>query len=308
MPSLQKRGPISHTASSGDLRAAHSGLSTPTSPWKSIFRIGNSSSKKLVVTGNGDPLMLDTAFIPSTPATPHPLLTPGSFVSMDQRYSYNSSTTQSSDSNNDKLLATPPDATGHLANASTDASLDKGDRSRSKSERQQTLGNGHRNPPASLANSISQSSSSSGPRSPRPPPLSPRSVSASATRFIRRVASAPNAKNLFHLGARPSMATTTKNGLLAPAEIIPPVPGGGVPTSVPVSENGTSSIETVSSTSSRGRPPRFLSTPGLPRVAEGSTSAHGPGKVAFRRTYSSNSIKVKSVSIVCRHRVSRDSR
>ncbi|KAI0049567.1 Pkinase-domain-containing protein [Auriscalpium vulgare] len=129
-------------------------------------------------------------------------------------------------------------------------------------------------------------------------PLSPRAMSASASRFIRRVASAPNAKGLFNHGAKPSTLATTKNGLLAPAEIVvAPVPGGGIPTSLLPSDKATHSTETISSTSSRGRPPRFLSTPGLPRVAEGSSSAQGPGKVAFRRTYSSNSIKVKSVEV-----------
>ncbi|KAI0269231.1 Pkinase-domain-containing protein [Gloeopeniophorella convolvens] len=122
-------------------------------------------------------------------------------------------------------------------------------------------------------------------------------MGATASRFIRRVASAPNAKGLFNLGSRQS-TVTTKNGLLAPASIVPEaVPGGGVPTSFSASGDGTSSIETVSSTSSAGRGPRTVSTPTLPRVAEGSPSARGPGKVAFRRTYSSNSIKVKSVEV-----------
>ncbi|KAI0301787.1 kinase-like domain-containing protein [Multifurca ochricompacta] len=128
-------------------------------------------------------------------------------------------------------------------------------------------------------------------------PRASRSMSATASRLIRRVASAPNAKGLFSLGSRQS-AIATKNGLLAPSAIVPEVvPGGGVLTSTPTSGDGTSSIETISSASSSNRAPRTLSTPALPKVAENDSSVRGPGKAAFRRTYSSNSIKVKSVEV-----------
>ena len=77
--------------------------------------------------------------------------------------------------------------------------------------------------------------------------------------------------------------------------------------SVPQSEQEGSSLETVSSTSSRGRPVRparanssntVIKT--KDRVLSASASANGPGKVAFRRTYSSHSIKVRQVSRVDR--------
>ncbi|KAI0317001.1 kinase-like domain-containing protein [Amylostereum chailletii] len=291
MPSSTPRHPprITTHASSDHLRAsAHN--SSPPSPWKSLFRIGNSSSKKLAHQ-DSDAVVLDTdSYLTSTPASettppsPGPLLTPNSIVSMDNRYSYNSSASQSSDENR-----TPPD--------------DQPPRPRTKSEIQRTLGHSHPHPHRQPTRSHTQDPSMSAEQAPdnffQPPreraprqPLSPRTVSATATRFLRRVASAPNAKGLFHIGTRtpPSPAATTKNGFLAPhspSDIL-----GGAP-----SEIGTSSIETVSSTSSRGRAPRLMGPSGLPRVAEASLSPAGPGKAAFRRTYSSNSIKVKSVEV-----------
>ncbi|TFY79401.1 hypothetical protein EWM64_g4612 [Hericium alpestre] len=278
-------------------RGGRSGTSAPSSPnvhnWKTVFRIGNSSSKRLV-SGSGTGLKLDTGVLPATmPTTSNPSLTPGPFVSMDQRSSYNSSNTQSSGSND--LSQVTPITPAPSSQTSTDASLaSKPPRSRTKSEKQRNLGRSHREPPASAVHSSFQDASSASSGSRPGGPLSPRNVSASASRFLRRVASAPNAKGLFNLGSKPSAGATTKNGLLAPAEIHPMLGVGGVPTSLSASEGGTNSIETVSSTSSRGRPPRFMSTPGLPKVDE---SAHGPGKVAFRRTYSSNSIKVRSVEV-----------
>ncbi|KAF7352929.1 AGC/RSK protein kinase [Mycena venus] len=123
-------------------------------------------------------------------------------------------------------------------------------------------------------------------------PLSPKAMGASATRFIRRVASAPNAKGLFS-GSKSS--STTKNGMLAPADPVPPLPNV-MSSSM---EQGTDSLETISSGSSgRGRPMHQngrgnnLTTP---RVSNG--MLEGPGKVAFRRTYSSNSIKVRQVEV-----------
>ncbi|KAG6833742.1 serine/threonine protein kinase, AGC [Tephrocybe sp. NHM501043] len=120
--------------------------------------------------------------------------------------------------------------------------------------------------------------------------LSPKSMSASASRFIRRVASAPNAKGLFSLGSRST--STTKNGLLAPADVVPPLPSM-VSNSL---EHGTDSLETVSSGSSRGRPSKPPPTSyAKPWVSNG--LADGPDKIAFRRTYSSNSIKVRQVEV-----------
>ncbi|KAH9943076.1 Pkinase-domain-containing protein [Epithele typhae] len=111
-------------------------------------------------------------------------------------------------------------------------------------------------------------------------PLSPKAIGANASRFIRRVASAPNAKGLFALG-RSNGTTTTKNGLLSPGDSVPPMPES-------VSEQGTNSLETLSSATQVSRT--------KDRVTNAQT-LEGPGKIAFRRTYSSHSIKVKSVEV-----------
>lgn len=118
-------------------------------------------------------------------------------------------------------------------------------------------------------------------------------MSASASRFIRRVASAPNAKGLFFAGSRSS--ATTKNGFLAPGDIIPPVPP-----LAPSSEKGTDSLETLSSSSSKGIN-GLLSPPATAPVLSVKDRPNGanetPGKVAFKRTYSSNSIKIREVEV-----------
>ncbi|KAG8931455.1 hypothetical protein FRC01_001279 [Tulasnella sp. 417] len=160
------------------------------------------------------------------------------------------------------------------------------------------------------------------------PPAKASSASSAASRFIRRVASAPNAKRLFGPN---SNSSTTKNGLLAPAEItpLPPLPNSpttGAHNSPPgtASELGTASIDTLSSKSSKGgkalrppgtRPARANSVAALTSNTDGKSpkdpSAYGPGgnltlspnaagqtpRQVFRRTYSSNSIKVKSVQV-----------
>ncbi|KAG8985034.1 hypothetical protein FRB90_004985, partial [Tulasnella sp. 427] len=154
------------------------------------------------------------------------------------------------------------------------------------------------------------------------------SAASAASRFIRRVASAPNAKRLFGPN---SNSSTTKNGLLAPAEITPLPPLPTSPTVVThnsppgtASELGTASIDTLSSKSSKGG--KALRTPGtrpsransVAALTSSSTdgkspkdpSAYGPGgslavspgggqtpRQTFRRTYSSNSIKVRSVQV-----------
>ncbi|RDX53148.1 Pkinase-domain-containing protein [Lentinus brumalis] len=114
-------------------------------------------------------------------------------------------------------------------------------------------------------------------------PLSPKAFGANASRFIRRVASAPNAKGLFALGGRSNNNATTKNGLLSPGDTVPPMPESN-------SEQGTNSLETLSSASSN------LGFRTKDRVTNAQT-LEGPGKIAFRRTYSSHSIKVKSVEV-----------
>ena len=136
----------------------------------------------------------------------------------------------------------------------------------------------------------------------------------SASRFIRRVASAPNTKGLFALGSRStSVITVTKNGLLSPG--IPPIPG-----QQHISENGHASLETSSSDSSNHHTPVQNGTAGgtRPKPTRANSTGAGivltsakskermtgtnlgyetPGRVAFRRTYSSHSIKVRSVEV-----------
>ncbi|KZT72605.1 Pkinase-domain-containing protein [Daedalea quercina L-15889] len=137
------------------------------------------------------------------------------------------------------------------------------------------------------------------PSSSKSGPLSPKAIGANASRFIRRVASAPNAKGLF---LRPGPGANTRNGLLAPGEPPHTVQENGL------SDQGTNSLETVSSASSRGlpvrpQPHRAYSTTSVNvsktkgRVTNTQNAADGPGRMAFRRTYSSHSIKVKSVEV-----------
>ncbi|KAF9469058.1 kinase-like domain-containing protein [Collybia nuda] len=291
----------------------HPSPRSSSNPWKSVFRFPNSSSKKLPV--NVPTLALDTAVSPNgsithLSTTPTPSLTPSSFLS-DQRSSYNSSNTQSSDSNAGVGPRTPFGGGAHSRSyppyqqqypQSTDA-LSAGPsaklRQHTKSEKQRM--NLSRNPNLPRAQPLTANPSQASFATPTTPsktrgngPLSPRAMGASASRFIRRVASAPNAKGLFSLGSRST--STTKNGLLAPADIVPPLP----PLVSSSLENGTDSLETMSSSSSRGRPsrptpPSSASPSAKARVSSG--LAEGPGKVAFRRTYSSNSIKVRQVEV-----------
>ena len=292
-PTLQTRGVFSHSRSTDNLRGIRSGSSTPTSPWKSMFRIGSQSSRKLPSNGISSSFTLNTNLSSTTPSTPNQPLTPASLISPSQRDSSNSSD-NSTDSNNEKVPATPPDHTppSVLVSPSPDASFDAKHRSRSKSDKRRLTSREGHSPPATATATVPSSyfpPPSSGQR-PRPS----RSMSATASRLIRRVASAPNAKGLFNLGSRQS-SVATKNGLLAPAGTASAVPRGGILTSHSASGDGTSSIETVSSASSSSRAPRAVSTPALPKVSENDSPVRGANKVAFRRTYSSNSIKVKTV-------------
>ncbi|KAI9510421.1 Pkinase-domain-containing protein [Russula earlei] len=295
-PSLQTRGVFSHSRSTDNLRVTRSGSSTPTTPWKSIFRIGTQSSRKPSSSGISPSLTLNTNLSSPSPQTPNLLLTPSLLVSPSQRGSSNSSN-NSTDSNNEKVPATPPDhaAPSVLVSPSPDASFHEKHRSRSKSEKRQFLSRQRRGPPPSATTAptfFPDLPPSSGQR-----PRSSRSVGATATRLIRRVASAPNAKGLFNLGSRQSIAAT-KNGLLSPALITPTtVSTSAGPASQHTSGDGASSIETVSSTSSSNRAPRALNTPGLPKVSEHDISNCVSKRAAFRRTYSSNSIKVSSVEV-----------
>ena len=130
------------------------------------------------------------------------------------------------------------------------------------------------------------------------------STKASAARFLRRVASAPNAKGILSspsAGHPPSV----KNGLLTPVEPVPPLPGS------PNGEQGTNSLETASSKSSAPalamapqksgsgtRQHRALTASSVQKHRDAVAGlGEPPGRAAFRRTYSSNSIKVRSVEV-----------
>ena len=123
----------------------------------------------------------------------------------------------------------------------------------------------------------------------------PNGTGSAASRFIRRVASAPNAKRLFSVGP------STKNGLLAaPAESDPIPP---LPLSPPHDAKG-SSIDTLSSGKHGNHPPQDAKRPSRANSVAGPngtlTSVPNAGQTprqAFRRTYSSNSIKVKTVQV-----------
>ena len=287
----------------------HSSPRATSHPWKSVFRLPNSSSKKVLLSGPS--LALDTSVYPGgnathPPITPTSSLTPNSFLS-DPRSSYNSSNTHSSDSN-PCLQSRHPFSDGGSHNRSyppyqqiqrlksvdalssapysrtrtyTKSEKPRMDHSRnaiSPRAKPQTADPSQASFPAPITPSKSKGSGA----------LSPKSMGVSATRFIRRVASAPNVKGLFSMGSRPA----TRNGMLAPSDTLPPVPSLASSSL----ENGTDSLETVSSGSSRGRSMRLThsqSSPTKSRVNNG--IADSPGQVAFRRTYSSNSIKVRQV-------------
>ncbi|KAL4081711.1 kinase-like domain-containing protein [Scleroderma yunnanense] len=287
--------------------------------WKSVFRL-TSSSKKHSASGNSSALAVDcttrsiSAPLQTTvkksggPVTPSPSLSPSTLQSVDQRSSYNSSFTLSSDSNTGVAPKTsvldsrcPSQQPWSTLNGQVDgvsASSRGHSRARTKSEKMRlNLSRAPQPPPSSFPTPVTPQQSSvhsSGSLSSRPGPLSPKAMGASATRFIRRVASAPNAKHLFSSGSR--SAVPTKNGLLAPVEATPAVLNG--PSSS--LDHGDDSLETLSSGSSRGRATRHERYPlsgtqksRIPKNNSGDTN----GKAAFRRTYSSNSIKVRSVEV-----------
>ena len=282
---------------------------SPVSPtlstsWRNIFK---GTSKKGRTNPHEPHLTLDThnfisSNIPDTSRqaydarpehTAHVPLTPAS----TNRYSYNSSDTHSSDSGTRRHqgLSAPMEPRSPSPSPSGTTGTMASSRPSSKSEKVKRLG---RKPPQTASSS---QQSLKGTHSPPRGPLSPRSMSASASRFIRRVASAPNTKNLFSRDMRnsPTMHGATKNGLLSPAEIVPPIPG-----TIPSSGEEGHSLETVSSRSSRGPSrARAHTTQGKPSAGRDRSVADGvrhdvPGRAAFRRTYSSNSIKVGHVSDV----------
>ncbi|KAG9317194.1 Pkinase-domain-containing protein [Chiua virens] len=289
------------------------------SSWRSVFRLPSSSKKQLANVNSAPPLDRTPASFSSPPTPNHPSrqpstpsLTPSTPHSEDQRSSCNSSKTLSCESNLGGTSKSPylvPDSPcypsqaeqshwheqSHPSHVGVDMNAQSRVRTKSEKQRLNLIHVPHPSPGRCQTADSSQQSfalpSGHAPPPSRPGPLSPRAMGASATRFIRRVASAPNAKHLFLSG--PRSAAPTKNGLLAPAEVVPPVPSGPYTHS----EHGDDSLETISSGSSRGRSTRHDRYYGVSKTRITNSNAEGPGKVAFRRTYSSNSIKVRSVEV-----------
>ncbi|KAF8631150.1 hypothetical protein AX15_002496 [Amanita polypyramis BW_CC] len=284
---------------------------SPSSHWKSVFRLPNSSSKKLNIHSTS--LALDTHLnstnegISSNANSTAPSLTPTSYIS-DQRSSYNSSYSQSTDSNSATTSRSPFSSTSqnnsfcppqhqHQStindalpppspnSLSTGKGQSRSEKQRFALSRDQARAR-YTKPQTAASNHASYSIPKPPSRSKTNTPLSPKAMGASASRFIRRVASAPNAKGLFTLGSR--SASTTKNGLLAPSEVVPPLP----PPISSYMESGADSLETLSSGSSRGRLGPPPSAPVTPVKGTGS-----PGTPAFRRTYSSSAIKMRQVEV-----------
>lgn len=282
--------------------------SSPYSPashsWKFLLR--RPASKKLAASTNinGPLLTLDTDALSSpvnpslkSPITPNTSLTPRSILSAGQRSSSNSSNTRSTDSNVGRNTNPYPTQSQrpHTSYLQQQPSLDalsadvsKLPRKRTKSEKHTRRTTLVRSGTSSgIVQSAQPSQTSFNPRSTLPtsrqlPPRSPSKSMGALPRFIRRVASAPNAKDIF---SPKRSSTTTKNGFLAPSEDIPPVPALPTTSSEQGTEPGTDSLETTSSGSSRSRPVRGHTS--MPNV---------DGRGTFRRTYSSNSIKIRSVS------------
>ena len=294
--------------------------STPSTPsWKSLLRLASPSSKRS--NTRSSMLLVDTNI-----QNQLPVLTPSSVTSTEPRFSSNStsSTTQSSGSisNPTSLSSRPPPSSGSVTPAYSTSQLWSPDtqpppplsakssksRLKTKPDKQRSLLGRDRSPNHLHPGDAIQPIPIEQTRSANLP------FQKSASRFIRRVASAPNTKGLFALGSRSTSAiTVTKNGLLSPG--IPPVPGKQV-----ASDHGHNSLETSSSGSSNHHTPVQNGSTGAtrPKPTRANSTGAGlglssakskermtgtglghdvPGRVAFRRTYSSHSIKVRSVEV-----------
>ena len=294
---------------------------TPSTPsWRAILRLASPSKRS---NTRSSMLLVNTNNIQNQ----LPVLTPASVNSVEPRCSSNStsSTTQSSGSisNPTSLSSRPPPSSGSVTPAYSTSQLWSPDtqpppplsakssmsRLKSKFEKQRSLLGRDRSPNHLHPEDAIQPIPIEQTRSANLP------FQKSATRFIRRVASAPNTKGLFALGSSRSTSaiTVTKNGLLSPG--IPPVPPKQGP-----QDQGHNSLETSSSGSSNHHTPAQNGSTGItrPKPTRANSAGAGlvltsakskermagtnlghdaPGRVAFRRTYSSHSIKVRSVEV-----------
>ncbi|CEL58237.1 protein-serine/threonine kinase [Rhizoctonia solani AG-1 IB] len=257
---------------------------------KGIFKMGDKTKKDKDTPGT-PVLGIDTQSL-GTPTvnTPTPIadgpitctspaqMVPTTPASNDDRYSYNSSETRSSDSRKGRsrpTRASQTPSTSPCVSRSTSSQALKGtaqSQNGSKPDKYRSLGRFESASKPPTANSSQQSITIPTSPSTKNAPLSPRSMGASASRFIRRVASAPNAKNMFSINT--SSKSTTRNGLLSPGldPSIPPVP---------------SFLSGADKTPASGKQ-KHLSP--KDKTAD-------MGRAQFRRTYSSNSIKIRSVEV-----------
>ena len=295
--------------------------STPSTPsWKSILRLASPSSKRSN-TRNSSLLTVDTDI-----QNQLPVLTPSSVTSGEPRFSSNSasSTTQSSDSISNPTslsLRPPPLSSGSITPAYSTSQLwspdtqpppplnTKSSKSllKSKPDKQRSMLGWDRPSNYLHPNVGTQPIPVGQTRSANLP------FQKSASRFIRRVASAPNTKGLFALGSRSTSAiTVTKNGLLSPG--LPLLPGqqgasDHEHTSLDTSSSSSSNHHTVQNGTMGGTRPKptranstgagivLASAKSKERMTGTNLGHDTPGRAAFRRTYSSHSIKVRSVEV-----------
>lgn len=138
--------------------------------------------------------------------------------------------------------------------------------------------------------------------------------SSAASRFIRRVVSAPNAKALFHKGSAsdvpdvpplpnktPTASSSNDTAVdLTVSPPVPPVPKMSSMSSRPTTPSRSSTPSSflkpgnLSATGTRGS--RAHST-SVMAIKKQSAAVEDPARAAFRRTYSSNSIKTRAAEV-----------
>ncbi|KAF8708286.1 Pkinase protein, partial [Rhizoctonia solani] len=281
---------------------------------KGMFKIGDKTKKDKETPGTPPVLGIDTQSLGTpTVTTPTPLadgpvtctspaqIAPMTPASNDGRYSYNSSETRSSDSQgatrkgrSRPTRGSQTPSTSPSVSRSTSSHALTSTQNGSKPDKYRSLGRFESASKPPTANSSQQSITIPTSPNTKNAPLSPRSMGASASRFIRRVASAPNAKNMFSINT--SSKSTTRNGLLSPGldPSIPPVPSflsGADKTS------GSPRSSPPYSRSFVNRASRTMSASGKQKHLSPNEKAADMGRAQFRRTYSSNSIKIRSVEV-----------
>ncbi|EUC65490.1 Serine/Threonine kinase catalytic domain protein [Rhizoctonia solani AG-3 Rhs1AP] len=263
---------------------------------KGMFKMGDKTKKDKDAPGT-PVLGIDTQSLGT------PIIAPMTPASADDRYSYNSSETRSSDSQGatrkprsrpTRASQTPSTSPCVSRSASSQALKGSAQSQSSKPDKYRSLGRVDSASKPATANSSQQSIVIPTSPSIRHAPLSPRSMGATASRFIRRVASAPNAKNMFSINT--SSRSTTRNGPLSPGldPSIPPVPSflsGSEKTP------GSPDSSPPSSRSFVNRASRAMSGSGKQKHLSPNDRANDMGRAQFRRTYSSNSIKIRSVEV-----------